>query len=161
MKITKERQEKRNRIIRRMVKDDPEVMNKTILEELEREGIPATPATIVRLRKEIKKEETGKEEVEDMKEYKTLQNALNKLDSELKKVEKLRKNCESESASAQYSRLLKDIVVKRAELSKELFALKLQYKETKKVIYQVRIGEFPVADEKSIKKKKSDDGNGV
>jgi len=142
---TKQEVMKRRARIKKLIEENPEINNSEINKELRKQHTITSLDTIAKDRKQIEKDIEKDTSIEEMPEYINFQDALKTLEKEESKVRQLRKESKNETAKAQYSRLIKDIITKKADLAKELFALKLEYKEVQRPIYEVRIGKFEEA----------------
>ena len=75
-----------------------------------------------------------------------LEKVLFDLDKELEYNKRQRDHCKSEAAASQFSRLVKDILQKKADVASAIANIKLQRTEKTEVTYVVRIGDFPMVD---------------
>ncbi len=136
--------QRRREIIKRYIEEDANITNKQIIDKLKADGFTCTYETVASDLKKIKAE-SG---IESTSEYKILLKSLKTLEAELQHNKKLRSKCTSESASSQYSRIIKDITVKIADISKDLLELKILNTKQVKPQYTICIGSFPIATKK-------------
>lgn len=142
-RLTEKDKKIRQKFVREYLENNPEITQKQVIDKLKAEGISSTYETVKQDMKFITQYDDNA--IENMSEYKILEKSLKTLEAELNHNKKLRSKCKSESASSQYSRIIKDITCKIADISKDLLEMKILHAKKARPLYNLTIGTFPTA----------------
>jgi len=148
---SKEEVIKKKNWIKKFLLNNKEMTNTEMLREMENQGIATTLDTISKYRREVEKEiKQGMKstDIEDMAEYQSLMQTLEKMKKARDKTKKEWDAATTDSGKAQLGRLYKDHLREIANLKKEIMQIKIDTQEKVRPIYHIRIGDFKEAKEK-------------